>query len=119
MYKKLSETGNTEINKTRADLIKKLLTKFQRIIESTPKADAVKIEENEKIIDIVEKILELNNKIQSRQGLKILTPSQLGSRLPITLAQLKVVSNSEKLKKRNQTTIVFFVQIKKINQNNL
>ena len=35
------------------------------------------------------------------------------SRLPITLAQLKAENNSEKLKKLNQTIIVFFVQIKK------
>ena len=39
MYKKLSETGNTEI---RADLIKKVLTELKRIIESTPKGDAFK-----------------------------------------------------------------------------
>ena len=51
-----------------------------------------------KIIDIVERILEFNNKIQSLQGLKILTPSQMLSRLPISLAQLKAGNNSEKLK---------------------
>ena len=43
-------------------------------------------------------IFELNNKIQSGQGLKILTPSQMLSRLPISLAQLKAGNNSEKLK---------------------
>ena len=32
MYKKSSETENTKINKTRADLIKKVLTKLKRII---------------------------------------------------------------------------------------
>ena len=32
------------------------------------------------------------------QGLKILTPQQMLSRLPISLAQLKVGNNSEKLK---------------------
>ena len=32
------------------------------------------------------------------QGLKILTPDQLLSRLPISLAQLKAGNNSEKLK---------------------
>ena len=42
-YKKLSETENTEINKTRADLIKKVLTKLKRIIENTPKDDAAKM----------------------------------------------------------------------------
>ena len=35
---------------------------------------------------------------QSGQGLKILTPNQMLSRLPIALAQLKAQNNSEKLK---------------------
>ena len=34
---------------------------------------------------------------QKGQGLKILTPNQMLSRLPITLAQLKAVNNSHKL----------------------
>ena len=34
-------------------------------------------------------------------GLKILTPNQMLSRLPISLAQLKTRNNSEKLKKGN------------------
>ena len=33
-----------------------------------------------------------------RQGLRILTPEQMLSRLPISLAQLKAGNNSEKLK---------------------
>ena len=70
----------TEINKTRSDLIKQVLTKSKRITENTPKDDAAKIEGNEKIIDIVKRILEFNNKIQSGQVLKILTPSQMLSR---------------------------------------
>ena len=35
---------------------------------------------------------------QKGQGLKILTPQQMLSRLPISLAQLKAGNNSEKLK---------------------
>ena len=35
---------------------------------------------------------------QSEKGLKILTPQQMLSRLPISLAQLKAGNNSEKLK---------------------
>ena len=35
---------------------------------------------------------------QRGQGLKILTPSQMFSRLPVSLAQLKAGNNSEKLK---------------------
>ena len=37
MYKKISETENTEIYKTRVDLIKKVLTKLRRFIEYTHK----------------------------------------------------------------------------------
>ena len=36
---------------------------------------------------------------QKGQGLKILTPNQMLSRLPLSLAQLNTESNSEKLKK--------------------
>ena len=35
---------------------------------------------------------------QQGQGLKILTPNQMLSRLPISLAQLKAGNNSQKLK---------------------
>ena len=55
----------------------------------------LKIETNEKIIDIVERILYFN---QAGEGLKILTPNHMLSRLPISLAQLKAENNSEKLK---------------------
>ena len=69
---------------------------MKNIVKISPK-DAM-FEENEKIIDIVEKILELNSEKQHGLGLKILTPNQMLSRLPITLAQLKAGSNSEKHK---------------------
>ena len=52
----------------------------------------------DKILKIVEKIFKFNKQNQEGQGLKILTPSQMFSRLPITLAQLKAGNNSEKLK---------------------
>ena len=70
MYKELSKKKDTE-NKVRVDLIKEVLTKMKKVIENVPKDDVLKIEENEKIIDIVERILELNNKAQSGQGLKM------------------------------------------------
>ena len=54
-----------------------------------PKKYDFKIKENEEIIDTVEKILELNQLNQSGLNLKILTPSQMLGRLPISLAQLK------------------------------
>ena len=51
-----------------------------------------------KRLDAVKKILDFNNQKQIGQGLKILTPDQMLSRLPITWAQLKAGNNSEKLK---------------------
>ena len=44
------------------------------------------IEKSNEIIDIVEKILEFNKQNQEEQRLKILTPDQMLSRLPISLA---------------------------------
>ena len=46
---------------------------------------------------VAEESLELNKQNQQGQGLKILTPDQMLSRLPITLAQLKAGNNSQKL----------------------
>ena len=95
MYNKLSKTEGV-VNEVWVDSIKKVLRKLQRTIDYMPKDNAFKIEENEKIIDIVERIPEFNHKIQSGQGLKLLTPNQMLSRLPISLAQLNTGNNSEK-----------------------
>ena len=54
-----------------------------------------RIKQPDEIVDIVEKIIEFN---KQNQGLNILIPDQMLSRLPISLAQLKAGNNSEKLK---------------------
>ena len=59
-----------------------------------------------------EYVAERRNK--SGEGLKILTPNQILSRLPITLAQLKAGNNSQKL--ANEIRQLFIVQIKKNNK---
>ena len=51
------------------------------------------IEQPNEIINIIDKILEFNDRTQSGQGLKILTLDQILNRLPITLSQLKVRNN--------------------------
>ena len=56
---------------------------------------------------------------QSGQGLKILTPDQMLSRLPITFAQLKVENNSPKLINEIRQLLHSLYLPKKINQNNL
>ena len=47
-----------------------------------------KTEEPDKIVKIVEDILRFIKQKQEGQGIKILTPNQMLSRLPISLAQL-------------------------------
>ena len=56
--------------------------------------------EKKKMLNIVSKILDfsLNERNQQGEGLKILTLSQMPSRLPISLAQLNAGNNLEKLK---------------------
>ena len=61
--------------------------------------DEIEIEKPNEIIDTVAQILEYNGEqTQEAKGSKILTPQQMISRLPISLAQLKAGKNSEKLK---------------------
>ena len=57
------------------DSIREVLSKLKTIIKYTPKDDAAKVEENKKIINIAEMILEFYNKILSGKGLKVPTPN--------------------------------------------
>ena len=57
-----------------------------------------KIEEPDKIVEIVEEILRFIKEKQEGQGIKIVTPNQMLSRFPISLSQLKAGNNSEKIK---------------------
>ena len=97
MLSRLSDAKD-DVNKNQVYLIKKSLAKIKNIVRKVPKNKRLTIEENEKILDIVERILELNSENQLGLGLKILTPNQIVKRLPISLAQLKAGYNSEKLK---------------------
>ena len=51
---------------------------------------------------------------QQGKGLKILTPSQMLSRLPISLAQLKAGNNSEKLKNEIKQLLYSLYRSKKL-----
>ena len=68
MYKKLSRT-KVAVNEVQVYSIKKVLSKLKRI-EYAPKDDVFKIGENEKITDVVEKILEFINKINQDKDYK-------------------------------------------------
>ena len=104
IYKKLSETKGA-VNEVQVDSIQKVLGKLQRIIDYAPQDDVFKIEENEKIIDILERILCFNQLNQAGQML---------SRLSITLAQLKVGNNSEKLKNEIRQLLYSLYRSKKL-----
>ena len=110
MYKKLRETEG-ERNKDQVYSIKEMLNKMKEAIKNLPEDKKSVIQENEKIINIVEFLLHFN---QSGQGLKILTPNQMLSRLPITLAQLKVGNNSEKLKNEIRQLLYSLYRSKKL-----
>ena len=76
---------------------KQIMIKKKKLkeIEKMSKEE-IEIEKQYNIKKVVKKILEINKIHQQGKGLKILTPSQMLSRLPITLAQLKAGNNSEK-----------------------
>ena len=99
MYKILCETEGEE-NEDQAYLIKEVLNRMKKAITNVSENKTFKIEENKKIINIVECILYFNQLEQKGQGLEIVTPNQMLSRLPIILAQLKAGNNSEKRKNK-------------------
>ena len=77
--------------------------------------DEKEIEKPDKILKIVEEILDFNNKQnQIGKGLKILMPIQMLSRLPISLAQLKAGNNSEKLKNEIRQLLYSLYRSKKL-----
>ena len=69
------------------------------------------IENPDEIVNLVENILVFNRQ-QQEQGLKNLTPNQMFSRLPISLAQLKAGNNFEKLK-NEIAQLLFYLYISK------
>ena len=71
---------------------------MKKTIEKVPDDRKSMIEENEKVINIVEHILYFNQLEQKEGRLKIITPNQMFSRLPIIIAQLKAGNNSVKLR---------------------
>ena len=78
-----------------------------------------KIENNKpnQILKLVSETFYFNKEIQKRKegsGLKILTPNQMLSRLPITLAQLNAGNNSEKLKNEIRQLLYSLYRSKKL-----
>ena len=75
MLKAAYNTDSTKKKNNLVDLIKCELSDLKDEIEKMSEVEK-EIERTDKIVDIVEKILEFNNQNQERQGLKIVTPDQ-------------------------------------------
>ena len=97
LLKALYKTNDKEQNIKLVNVINSGLKDLNKKINKMSKEER-KIEKPDKIVKIVKKILNFNKQSQKGKGLKILTPNQMLSRLPITLAQLKAGNNSKKLK---------------------
>ena len=97
MLKNLYKTNDKEKNNELVNVIDSGLKDLKEEIKEMSKEEK-EIEDPESIVEIVEEILKFNEQNQQGKGLKILTPNQMLSRLPISLAELKAGNNSEKLK---------------------
>ena len=97
MQEKLGKTKNAQKDKELVRQIQSGLFDLKKEMEKMSK-DEIDIEKPDVIVYTVERILDFNKQYQQGQGLKILTPQQMLSRLPIFLAQLKAGNNSEKRK---------------------
>ena len=107
LTKQLYETKNKNKNNELVNVIKSGLIDLKDETEKMSKEE-IENEKPDKILKVVEEILDFNNKFQKQQGsgLNILTPNQMLSRLPIVLAQLKAGNNSEELK--NEIRQIFY-----------
>ena len=92
LAKYLYETKNKNKNNELVEEIKKRWSNL--------KDEAEKMSEDERKIEKPDKILKIakENQKQGGLGIKILTPNQMLSRLPITLPELNAGTNSENLK---------------------
>ena len=97
LAKKLFEIKDKKKNNDFVEEIKNRWSKLKDKIDKMS-GDEKENKSLDKMLEIVKDILNFNKQNQLGKGLKILTPNQMLSRLPITLAQLKAGNNSEKLK---------------------
>ena len=91
------KTNDKEKNNELVNMINSGLKDLKDEIKKMSKEEK-EIEDPESIVEIVEEILKFNKQNQEGQGIKILMPCQMLSRLLISSAQLQAGNNSENLK---------------------
>ena len=112
LAKRLYETKDVTKNNGLIEEIKKRWSNLKGEVEKMSE-DEKEIKQPDRILKIIKEILEFNRQ-QKGQGLKILTPDQMLSRLPISLAQLKAGNNSEKLKNEIRQLLYSLYRSKKL-----
>ena len=101
MHKVLNETRNDKeknsrfVNIFNSGLL--IVEELEKQIKEMSKEE-IEIKKPYNVVKVVKKILDFNKHGQKGEGIKILTPNQMLSRLPIALAQLQAGNNSNKLK---------------------
>ena len=115
MVKRLFEIKDANKNSKLAEKIKNKWSNLKNKIEEMSKEE-IKNEKPNEISGIINEILNLNGQVQKQRGLglKILTPDQMLSRLPIILAQLNAGNNSEKLKNEIRQLLYSLYRSKKL-----
>ena len=116
--KKLYETKDA---KEKSELVEEIKNRWSNLKDEVEKMseDEKEIQKPDKILKIVKEILDFNKEIQKQRGLglKILTPYEMLSRLPIFLAQLNAENNSEKLKNEIRQLLYSLHRSKKLTKN--
>ena len=112
----------TKDKKKNSELVKEIKNRWSKLKDETKKMseEEIKNEKPNQILEIINKIVDFDKEIQKEKessGLKILTPNQMLSRLPISLAQLKVGNNSEKLKNKIRQLLYSLYRSKKLTKN--
>ena len=109
LYKIKDKKENNEL----VNVIKSGIIDLKDEIKKMSKEE-IENEKPDKILKVVEEILKFKKQKQQGLGLKILTPNQMLSRLPITLAQLKAGNNFEKLKNEIRQLLYSLYRSKKL-----
>ena len=109
----LNKTNDKEKNNELVSLINSGLKDLKEEIKNMSEKER-KIEKPDKIVKTVEEILNFNKQKQEGQGIKILTPNQMLSRLAISLAQLKAGNDSEKNKNEIRQLLCFLYRSEKL-----
>ena len=110
----LYETKNKNKN---SEFLKEIKNRWSNLKDEVEKMSKEKIENKKpnEILETVNEIIDFNKEIQKQRS-SILTPDQMLSKLPITLAQLNAGNNSEKLKNELRQ-LLYSVQTKKLTKN--